>query len=301
MSAARFGHFAFGLAVIVLVTACGGGGESPSPSPDATTSPAATSAATPAQTAASPEPAGTESAGPEPTTAATTAATPGEPVVLTVDSLAEVIVTDLVVRSEPGTGDDSIVYDNHLTEGDRLFVTMGPIEASGYDWYQVEPQQRPGSTVEDELPFGYVAAASREGEAWLRPLTLDCPSASLEALLDLDRHERLACFGATELTLQADSMSCGVQDPSGFIDPGWFENPICTVESDSSLSMRFPPEVSGGAPTGAVEITGHFDDARAQDCRWIGTEDAVFPEPPAAAVVLRCRLEFVVTSVTPAA
>ncbi len=277
------------------MTACAGGdtgGTSPGPSPELTAS------ASPLATASS-EQSSTPAATPQATTAATSAPGP-EPVALEVDSLAEVIADDpLVIRSEPRVADDSEIYENQLQMGDVLFVTDGPISASGYQWYQVQPIQRPGSTFEEELPFGYVAAGSREGEPWLAALDFECPASppSLEAIAGLEPLERLYCFGDQELTLVGESLSCGVQDPAT-IEPGWFENPICSFAAASLFGIRFPPESDGAPSGGTVEVTGHFDDPRAQDCVWLN--DSPVPEPPAEAVVLRCRTEFVATSVTAA-
>lgn len=195
--------------------------------------------------------------------------------------------------------DDSVIHEQQLAMGDRLFVNAGPVEANGYQWYQVQPIQRPGASVEDELPFGYVAAASREGEPWLRAIAFDCPDSppTVEDLIGLDPTERLHCFAGEELTFTTDSQGCGIQDPVT-IEPGWFENPICNVgPSGSFLSVRIPPEGSQGAMSGGVTVTGHFDDPRARDCRWINDNPDI-PEPPADQVILRCRMEFVATSIT---
>lgn len=230
----------------------------------------------------------------------TASAAPTGPVVLAVDSPAEVIVSDLVIRSEPSTDDDSIIYDNHLGTGDVVFVTTGPIAASGYDWYEVQPIQRPGAALATELPFGFVPAANAEGEPSLRPLPYECPASppSLESIIQLSAEERLFCFGGEELTLRGESQGCAIQE-TVTIEPGWFESLGCLIgTSDRFMQIRLPPEASSQPPAGINEITGHFDDPRAQDCHWV-YEGPEIAERPVGQLILRCRTEFVVTSVTP--
>lgn len=276
------------LAAMSLLAACAQPGGA-SPSPSAASSPTRDATASPVVTA-------TESGAPE----ATTGATPA-PVGLAVDSIAEVIATDpMVIRSEPRIAADSEIYEEQLTTGDRLFVTMGPIFESGYEWYQVQPIQRPPFMAEDELLFGFVAAASREGEPWLAAVTLSCPDPpTIDDLIGLEPTERLHCYGDDELTFAGESSGCGIQDPAT-LDPGWFENPICLFGPSASLSVRIAPEATYPGPgSGTFQVTGHFDDPRARDCVWINDNPDI-PEPPADAVVLRCRMEFVATEIVPA-
>ena len=280
------------LVVLLILGACAEGGGA-SPTPEATRTETATATASP-----EPEPADTESPAPEPE--GTAAATP-EAIGLEIDSIAEVIATDpVVVRSEPRIADDSEIYENTLAEGDRLFVTDGPIFESGYEWYQVAPVQRPDSTFEEALPFGYVAAASREGEPWVRALSVTCPDPpTLTDLIGLDPAVRLHCYGDDVLTFTGESSGCGIQDPAT-IEPSWFQNPICLFGPSPSLAVRIPPEVTYPGPnSGTFEVTGHFDDPRAQECVWINDNPDI-PEPPPDHVILMCRLEFVVSSIASA-
>jgi hypothetical protein len=57
-------------------------------------------------------------------------------------AIAQVVTTDLVVRSAPGTGSDSRVYDTRLASPTLLYVFDGPVAVDGYDWYLVLPQDR---------------------------------------------------------------------------------------------------------------------------------------------------------------
>ena len=276
------------LAVLVILAACNGGDGGASPSPAA--SPADSPEASPVATATAEE-----------TTAATAAPEPEpEPVALEVDSLAEVIVSDLVVRSEPSVEGNSTIYENHLTDGDRLYVVAGPTAASGYNWYQVQPIQREGGTVDEELPFGWVAAASRGGEPWLQPLDFQCPGMppSVDLIAGLAPEERLHCFRDQGIGFAAEWQGCGIQDPAT-LEPGWFENPACTVgPAGTFFAVRLPPGVNPPQSGGRVQVAGQFDDPRAQECRWIN-ENPDIPEPPAEQVIFRCRTEYVATAVTP--
>jgi len=51
--------------------------------------------------------------------------------------VAEVVTDDLRVRTAPGTDDSSVVLEPLLQPGEMLFVVDGPVQASGYPWYQV--------------------------------------------------------------------------------------------------------------------------------------------------------------------
>lgn len=74
------------------------------------------------------------------------------------------VTDDLVMRSSPSVGQESVIYDIRLQPGDELRVLDGPREGSGYEWYygEVDDPSAPGGTR-----TGWVAAASREGEPWL--------------------------------------------------------------------------------------------------------------------------------------
>ncbi len=90
----------------------------------------------------------------------------GRPRGLVRDAMAEVVVDGGVrVRSLPTVDAMSIKYEPLLSRGESLFVVDGPVTADGYDWYLVQALQGI-----DRGPFGWVAAASREGETWIDDL-----------------------------------------------------------------------------------------------------------------------------------
>ena len=272
----------------VFIASCRGGDEGRTDTPPPESAPesvAQTPAATPAASAsAAASPAGT-------------AGTDEPSVTLEADTLAEVIITELVVRTKPSVADDSRILEPVLGEGQRLFVVQGPKQASGYFWYLVQPLTDPDAT--QTLPFGWVSSADRNGEPWLRAAEPECPEdrPSIEAIVELAPEERLVCFGDTELTFTGRQQACGAGTVS--VEPPWFQTG-CSYGPDrqTTLFPRLPPDVDDQPGSGPFEFTGHFDDRRAQDCRWVGAQprQPVVPEQ----VILRCRTEFVVSSMKPA-
>ena len=267
----------------ILVAACGGGDE-PQPGATQRESPAETTAASPAATAE-----GSPAASP-----GSTAGTEEPTVVLEPDTLAEVVVTELIVRAEPRIADDSQILEPVLGEGQRLLVLDGPHGESGYWWYLAQPLTEHDAT--EQLPFGWVASADRDGEPWLEAVEPECPGdpPTIEAVAELTPEERLVCLGGEDWTFSGESQSCGPAHPT--IEPQWFQGHGCGYgpDTETQLAVRVPPDVTLPEGSGAREFTGHFNDPRAQECVWAGPEDP--PPPPPEQVVLMCRMEFVVVS-----
>jgi hypothetical protein len=272
--------------VVVALAGCGEPGvtlsedlesfpDSPSPTPSAEPTPPASAS-----------PSVSTSSGASPTSAAGA---------LEVDGLAEVLVTDLVVRTAPGVeaGTSTILADR-LTDGDRLFVVDGPVDAAGYAWYLVAPLAR---ADESTGPFGWIAAASREGEPWVRSVPPPCPGhVDLAAVLALQPLERLACFGADSLMFTAPQVPCGVADGPWSFEPAWLAAPSgcgLSIDASEAILFRVPPGVTDPGMAVPLTIRGHFDDPAASRCR-ITSSDDEYPAPTAEEAVVRCRTEFVV-------
>lgn len=248
--------------------------------------------ASPQATPSSPEPEpGSKSASPS--------AEPGSPVR---DTIWRVVVSDLVVRSEPGVADASSILPARLTDEDRALVVDGPRHVDGYTWYQVLPIRPDGLR---ERPFGWVASASREDEPWMAMEDSACPvSSDLDGILRLAPEERLACYGGRTIRFRGEQGGCGAAGglPVSY-EPRWLRSEggcgFGLEPGQISLVLRFPPGVPndfGDAAT--VEVVGHFDDPAAATC--VGT--ASYPEataPTKAEAVALCRTEFVVESLTP--
>ena len=131
------------LAVAMIAVSCGTPPATPPTSPH------------PAEASRTPSP--TDSASP-----ATTPAASLEPAI-GVGSAVVTVSDALRVRSAPGVSDDSVKYEPLLPLGTELLVVGGPVEASGYTWWQVEPL----SFSLQEANVGWVAMADHDGEPWI--------------------------------------------------------------------------------------------------------------------------------------
>ncbi len=267
--------------------------------------------------------------GPQPTPEPTPEPTPPPPLAyrpgpLRVDGFAEVLVTDLVVRAKPFVGTGSVILQLVPSPGDLLFVIAGPVEGSGYAWYQVAPSDWQGPVFYDGDPLiGWVAAASRAGEPWLAGRAPVCPTLplELERLPRMTGLEKLACFGSRPITVDSDmgqwSDMFGPSYPWGTPDwlnglvgfgtdaflmgsepgPPWARNVRFSLDSVTSES---DPAMPGEYGDVGYRVTGHFDDPASRTCRG-GMEDSeaagepVRTESPIEEQVLGCRTHFVVT------
>src|SRR5688572_207954 len=111
------------------------------------------------------------------------------------DTVAIAVEPDLRVRSLPGVSDGSAMLSPLLRKGDALYVIVGPVAASGYDWYEIHAPRA-------DLT-GWVAAAAKTGEDWIRPVSLDCTmGASPDPIVDAIGYElmHLACYREVELS-----------------------------------------------------------------------------------------------------
>lgn len=228
------------------------------------------------------------------------------------DEVAMVVTTDLVVRSEPAISDTSTIYPNPLNAPMLLYVVDGPVTANDYDWYFVKPFHRDYYPHGDELVIepliGWVAAAGRDGEAWIEPARIDCPAPDLDGVRHLTPIARLACFGDQELELAGELGGCFAGD-FGTTSPSWLMHDGCAlvppgyragvvVPDPGGLPMRDPgvylPYATAGAP---FVVTGHFDDPVAATCTHSPAASVVDTRPPEL-IVLQCRTQFVVTGIS---
>lgn len=317
-TAARIGlgsatAFAAVSVALVAVVACSAAA-APAAMAPATTSPEPSEQpveSPPADPSVAPSPIVAPSASPHPSQPATPAEEPaGSPFVpadLEADRIGRVVATDgLRVRTMPTTGEGSKALEPTLDEGTQFYVVDGPIMADGYAWYQVDPYG-----ADTPLPFGWVAAGSRDGSAWIKNHLDGCDTVypSVELLGEQAAQESLYCYGSDELELTGN-LVCDFGDIEGLSSgPAW-------IESDRYCELRAPDwnihdgislRVWGQAATSLLEegspvdgqytVIGHFDDAAASECESAGF-DGQAPDP--AEAVLNCRMMFVVTEVTPA-
>jgi hypothetical protein len=281
--------------------------------PSATSSPNAT--VEPSVSRTSPPPSASPAT--EPPASAAPSAEPGEPLER---GVATVLVDSLRVRSEPGTNPDSERLTPLLDTGQSVYVVDGPIQADGYTWYAVAPRL-PDGMLYGELPKGWVAAASRDGEPWLSPITAaPCPSGGLtiEALIALG--DRIACFGSGEIQVLASPAVVDVlggvpcfpaeDNPNCAYEPAWLIEASYAVQPIDGWIGSRPLFWAAGAPGASLaewdgsevtfELTGHFDDPAAAQCRIYDTATGEPLVKSAAQTVEDCRQTFVVTTAQPA-
>jgi hypothetical protein len=231
------------------------------------------------------------------------------------DTVAIAVEDDLRVRSLPEVSDASTKLTPLLRAGDALYVIVGPVVGSGYDWYEVYAP-RTGLS-------GWVAAAAREGDDWIQPVPLTCTlGASPDAVVAAIGYElmHLACYGGVEMggvrflgRPEGDGLRCP-DVVEWWFAPEWLDGAL-------TCSYEFRPEeadtgsfdlVTGGAihpsiadvpealleahPSGLlVEIVGQLDHPDARACQAVGDN-----RPPPALARLLCRMVFVITEMRPA-
>jgi hypothetical protein len=227
----------------------------------------------------------------------------------------------LRIRSAPGTDAASTILGEPLTQGREVFVVAGPVPANGYLSWQARAVRRTDETF--DLPFGWVAEAGRDGEIWLAPAAVACPTEpSIAALARLGGAGALVCYGRRDLQIRAfrreacgDGSTTMIGSPSwiaGAFGGHWLLEAERIDETVRGIYARAHPSLlNSGTPyfgcgqegTGWFDVTGHFDDPVSSDCRTI-----VFDIPPAggerevepALSITECRQTFVYTELRPA-
>lgn len=245
---------------------------------------------------------------------------------LEVDALATVRVDSLNLRAEPAVGARRL---GTLSSGELAYVVAGPTEADGYTWYElasVRPRSRDcAPSVACSSWFGWAAALTPQGDRWIEPHEIDCPTAlNTGAYLSLRPAERLACAGEDDWTIaaylapRAAGRGCS---PIVWVSvPGWlhgcnllFPQPeVNEFDEDSRLNVSVTPDLKVCArPTNAacpfealkgswIQMTAHLDDPAARTCHMELSSDfneAPYPAPDPDLVVFACRERLVVTEV----
>jgi hypothetical protein len=257
-------------------------------------------------------------------TAAPIAPTPGGPSRapspaddLDPDSTAITVTDNLRVRTLPEVSDDSRLLEPLLDQGRALYVLSGPVDGSGFRWYEVyAPEVDLG---------GWVAAAGKDGERWIAPRPIECTlGVSEDPFFDDLGYPlvHLACykddvFGEqrTLAAVQDDGLRCPDVAPY-WLEPDWLNFPLsCSYEGldpqdvgafDLLSSGVLHPSLEGTVAqmvedandpaTGVtVNLIGRLDHPDARACTAVGDD----PPSPIAAL-LQCRSAFVITGVEPA-
>ena len=291
------------IAAAILVAAC-----SPSAGPPSPSDPPLSTVPSPSDV-----PSATSAPAATPSLSSVASPSPEASLSLGTDVIAEVVTTDLVMRTAPEVSAESIVFPGRLNPGDRLYLVEGPVSADGFEWYLGSPY---AARVNEEadgaslvwVRFGWVAAADKAGEAWIAPIEPECPAvASVASLAALPLEMRLACFGQEPVTLEGE-VSCSIAGPPiPTPEPDWLTWNACymvppgappyepTGGSREVITVHYPPGAE--RVESALSLTGHFDDPRSSECR----ANAPTPEGDLYSeglndreAQLRCRASFVV-------
>jgi len=237
-----------------------------------------------------------------PPIAATSASIPAPP---KTDPLVGTVVKSIAdgglrVRSQPRVSDDSTKFATVLPAGTQLYVLGGPVNASGYQWYEV------ASLSSRAFPEGWVASSDRDGDPWIAADDFDCPSmpSSVRSLATMPPAVGVACFARVPITVRARLLSCNCDIDGASVTPDWFSNTgggagllvppdVRTVPSDVGDWFHLVLDPTGEHPdvlpvNQQVEIQGIFDHPAAAGC----TVTEMDGEPAASS---RCRLAFAVT------
>ncbi|HYX11619.1 MAG TPA: hypothetical protein VE817_06550, partial [Candidatus Acidoferrum sp.] len=137
---------------------------------------------------------------------------PGGPTRFGTDTIADVISSNLRLRSQPRIAADSIKFEPFLDLGDRLFVVDGPVTATNHDWYQVAAWRPSDPTA--KWPIGWVASADINGTAWIGAGSTACPATpTVDGLAAMNRYEALACYGNGTIAVRALVSGTEPRDP----------------------------------------------------------------------------------------
>ena len=300
--------------VALVLAACGDAtAGSPSATPFA-------SPTTPTSDPASPSP--TASPSDDPSTPVTPSASPspsGPPApAIARDTVVRSQVDGLRLREDPTTAAASL---GTLANGAPSYVVDGPVMADGYTWYLLSGLGLPmysgcaGPMVIDPWScpawFGWAAAGSPDGDAWLAPTELECPAwpaaVTGDIVYGVARVAYLACFGDEERTLVGyypaipDDAGLGGACAEVPGDLSWIACNLGYEHVNVSASDPFgsgfvfsvdPTSVTMPERGQWVRLTGRFDHPAADDC--------AFGDEPLR-TELQCRAQFVVDAAEPAA
>lgn len=145
------------------------------------------------------------------------------------------------------------------------------------------------------------------------PSAADCPHLPSDGVsfVSLDHALAVACFGDAPITVRLWSNRCDgcIGEQGGTYEEGWLAAPTlnalqvspvqwldqswATAILDLSLGEKPDPGWTGTW----LELTGHFDDPRAADCRWIPDDASLAYYGGLRQTVESCRQQFVVTRV----
>ena len=308
------------LAAVLAIIVLGGGLDEPG----ASSEPSFTAAANDEPSIAPDDASPSGSAAPIPSASAEAEATVA-PIEVALDTIVVSTVDGLSVRAAPGTGAERL---GSLANGTPSFVAVGPTDADGYRWYLVSALGRPPNTgcsgpfQSDPFNcpawFGWVAAGSPDGTAWLATQPQDCadtPLAFEEIVFGVTDLMRLACYGADPFTFRAwwpeapddaplDVPCLALDTASGWLLCQQLNDDVVMIDDSQGsdgigLPVLIDPASGVSMPERGtwLELTVHLDDPAARSCG-ADAVGAMAEERTPEAWVLFCRGRMVVESVT---
>ena len=221
------------------------------------------------------------------------------------DGVAEIVTTDLIVRSRPGISDASVIDPVRMPRGFLAYILDGPVAADGYDWYKVAPfPPTISDVVEDHPSFGWLAAAGKDGEPWIAPWNGECPQPNWDGVMLSPRYIALSCWGNADITLEG-TLGCNTSSQPGG-DPTWLWTVPCRLIGpdygellSGGLGLQFAPDVEAMPRDGTrVRVIGHLDDLAAETCTLVPSAGGLDEVPHPELVRLWCRIAFVVEEIT---
>jgi hypothetical protein len=171
--------------------------------------------------------------------------------------------------------------------GAVLVVLHGPVLVGDVEWYLLTEAR-----LAVDAPIGWSPVSSPDGSRLLQQHAVDCPVSPMgvDELWRLWLTDGLpVCYGTAEVTISGD-LTCSPYVDTFAVGASWLDGGHCSFDS--------PPAVYGlpsDLPAGRYQVTGHFSDREARQCRPADGADSSIER---LAAVLHCRRGFVATSAT---
>jgi hypothetical protein len=190
-------------------------------------------------------------------------------------------------------------------ERDWLVYVLAGFEdrAEGLVWYRVEYRYH-----RTESLFGWIQVPAATHREFVRPLSLACPTASLDVstLAGMQPAEHLRCFDGRTITLRPVSVR---QEPTARAfagTPAWLaEQPDLSLHGavpgghEGAIAVHVDPASGVRLPRDQwLEVTVHVNHAAAETCRRTPVSE-LYPPEATDEQRLWCRQQLVVSSAVP--
>jgi hypothetical protein len=210
---------------------------------------------------------------------ASTASSPFPSVELPPDSRAE--LTDALPFAELPGGP---IVDT-LAASTSVIIAGGPRDVGGGTWYVLQWLPEP-----DTVRHGWFRIDDASQLSIVEPR---CPETA-GGVLALPAWDRVRCFGGASVAVEGTVGHCqgGVvsAEPAWLADACWVvydDTGAMDIHADPASGITFPDELV------RARMTGHFDDAAATTCVYLGEPDPA-TTPSTSEQVFLCREAFVV-------